>query len=61
MSRWQHNICADCWEKQNPGQMAVGFVQPQEETCCFCGAANRDGIYLRREPYGLACHGQCDN
>lgn len=27
------------------------------EVCCFCGNATLDGIYVRRDPVGLACAG----
>jgi hypothetical protein len=44
--RWTHNICGECWAKINPDTKPVRLKERHEETCCFCGKKNKDGIFL---------------
>lgn len=64
MSRWQHNICAACWEQKNPGRPPVRLLSTVshdlEATCCFCGKTNHDGIYVRHDGHLLLCKGDCE-
>jgi len=62
MSSWTHNICPSCWRKREGDQRIpyrVSFMLPAE-TCCFCGAKNTDGIYVRHSPAELRCRGEHD-
>ena len=57
---WTHSQCINCWNSQNPGRQPSKFKEEfrETETCCFCGASTRDGIYVRHDPRGLK-HCQC--
>lgn len=50
MSRWNHNICAACYAKREPGREPHRVIDPPSEQCCFCGQMNSDGIYYRADP-----------
>ena len=63
MSRWTHPMCIDCWNKKHPGRRAHALIESmrEEERCCFCGNATRDGIYYREDPAVLdLCRGDHD-
>jgi hypothetical protein len=54
---WRHSICDPCWgrlcaERGEPGRSAVRVPAEYRdvETCCFCGAEHRSGIYVRGDP-----------
>ena len=58
MSAWNHNICQACWNKKNPDREPVR-IKPAYAylaTCCYCGAENRDGIYVREDPAKMKCY-----
>lgn len=42
--------CASCWDERHPDR-PVRDDQPRgqadPDTCCYCGAETRDGIYVR--------------
>ena len=53
---WTHNICGFCWIEFHHGNgvpMPVCLKNPVEETCCFCGQKNIDGIFIRHDPRTL--------
>jgi hypothetical protein len=50
MPNWTHNICAECWNKKNPGHLVVRAAEHLEDTCCYCGERNGEGIYVRDDP-----------
>jgi hypothetical protein len=54
---WNHTICIDCWNKQNPGRSVNVALGMRREICCFCAADTYAGIYVRRDPMSaeLAC------
>jgi hypothetical protein len=56
MSNWTHNICEPCWEKRHPGRTAVRMLEPEKETCCFCGDQTYGGIYVREDPANTKCN-----
>jgi hypothetical protein len=58
--RWTHNICKDCWSKENPYRKAVSLSDGEWEACCFCGKGNHDGIFIRHDPKELKCKGKHD-
>lgn len=62
---WRHNICLLCWDQQNPTKQPYRVLDQSnapDETCCYCGRTNRDGIYIRQNPNikELICHGEHD-
>jgi hypothetical protein len=54
MAIWTHNICGDCWNRENPTRAAARLTlrgtSGPNETCCFCGKENTDGIFIREDP-----------
>jgi hypothetical protein len=65
MSRWNHSICEDCWDKRNPGREPVRVrlekledMNAINEVCCFCGDKHSSDIYVREDPAGLVCKGE---
>lgn len=54
MSEWTHNMCRKCWNERHPNRRPatlVGLLESEMmSTCCFCGARNQDGIYVRADP-----------
>src|ERR1700682_826119 len=62
LSQWTHNICGACWNakpenKDRQFDAAARGGQGPPDVCCWCGAGNRDGIYLRASPEELKCRG----
>ena len=62
MSNWTHNACAGCYGRFHPGREPHVLIEAELEWCCFCGAENLDGIYVRHDPGDgdLACGGDHD-
>jgi hypothetical protein len=62
MPDWTHNQCIDCWTRANAdtGREPIRLKKPEREPCCFCGALNQDGIYVRADPKSAAirCGGE---
>lgn len=42
-----HAICDVCWMTKNPHRGAVRMRYPEAVRCCFCGAVNASGIFVR--------------
>lgn len=57
-SRWNHSMCADCWNARNPNRKAVKVIDAKQERCCFCAQIHSSGIYIREDPLKLFCHGE---
>lgn len=59
MSDWNHLICDDCWEKQNPNREPRRIKDLNSQHCCFCGNPTLSGIWVRNNPKDekLACKG----
>ncbi len=60
MSRWNHNICQACWDNRSPDRDPVRDLHRPEHLCCFCGAVNVDGIFVRHDPSSdeIICGGE---
>ncbi len=59
MSKWNHNMCDDCWGEQNPnGREPIRIVTRIVENCCYCGRETISGIYVRDDPEALSCKGE---
>lgn len=58
MSVWTHPICLRCWEAREPTRPPVRIIAEDRvrEKCCFCGEPNKDGIYVRYDPWDLPKH-----
>jgi len=63
MADWTHAICRRCWKRREPERMPMCIVNPEEETCCFCGKKTNDGIYVRESPLRVKrwCRGHDDD
>jgi hypothetical protein len=59
MSKWTHAICEKCWDKNNSERKPIKIKDGGEETCCFCGGLNTDGIFIRADGDKLLCEGKC--
>lgn len=57
MSRWNHVICEDCWDDENPDRPASRVVSLKINACCFCETETRAGIFFRADPAGVQCGG----
>ena len=57
MSKWLHAICDRCWQDTGPLHIPVRLKDPDPERCCFCTKQTRSGIYLRKNPNHVGCHG----
>ena len=55
-SVWLHAICAECWNRREPGKPVT--AQAGSQVCCFCGERRAAGIYVRENPAHLHCKGQ---
>lgn len=42
-----HNVCDDCWPKQQPDREAYRIKDREVEICCYCGTKTESGIYYR--------------
>ncbi len=59
MSRWTHNMCISCWRSLRPlREFPVQRLQLSTDLCCYCGAENNDGVYVRQDPTEVACEGR---
>lgn len=53
---WTQPICNRCWPAFSAGAhqgrviVPTRLREPEPETCAFCGAATRSGIYVRANP-----------
>ena len=52
---WTHAQCEECWEKANPGRVAVRLKGAERVWCCFCALPTSAGIYVRHDPRKLNC------
>jgi hypothetical protein len=50
MSAWTHPQCTVCWSAANPGRQPYRMLDPEPETCCWCGQPTQAGIYVRENP-----------
>ena len=58
MSRWNHNICIECWNKKYGTQLPYRLIDDSiKEVCCYCGSENTDAIYVRDDPKSVKCNG----
>jgi hypothetical protein len=58
MSAWTHAVCHDCWDAQHPYiPSRRSIASGAAETCCYCGAGTRSGIYVRENPETIRCNG----
>lgn len=57
MNKWTHAICMDCWMTKHPDRGPVKARDKVQETCCYCGRATLDGIYVRANPFETPCFG----
>lgn len=62
MSKWNHHVCFDCWnklceERGQPGREPVR-VRDDENVCCSCGIRSISGIYVRGKSEDFACKGE---
>jgi hypothetical protein len=46
---WTQPVCEQCWAAWHDGPPHT-LVDPDEETCVFCGRRHRSGIYIRVDP-----------
>ncbi len=56
MSKWTHNMCMDCWVRENGDRTPTRLIDADTEVCCFCGSETSDGIFVRAEPQDPPCH-----
>lgn len=54
---WIHNICSDCWTRQEGDRTPVTVIQTTADVCCWCGRHNSNGIYKRADPSKTPCEG----
>lgn len=59
-SPWTHAICPTCWAIQKPDTpLPLGFeARGEVEPCCYCGAIQNAGIYVRGDPAFTQCRGK---
>lgn len=57
MSRWNHLMCAACWNADDRHvNKAVEGANSEAENCCYCGKPTTSGIWVRADPEMLDCH-----
>ncbi len=67
MSKWNHAMCDECWNKRmeeqgEPGRIAVRMLKERKsnnfrvDVCCYCNAKTQ-GIYVRDRPEEVPCGG----
>lgn len=54
MSRWNHLMCAACWNERRDTK-AVEGANDEGESCCWCGNATTSGIWVRNDPEKMSC------
>jgi RNase P subunit RPR2 len=59
MSKWNHSICEDCWQRLHLGRQPVVLHEKyvETQTCCYCGKEHRSGIFVREAPDSVRCVG----
>jgi len=66
MNRWVHPACIDCFSALAPGRepVVLRVTDPRNgarlrvrRTCCFCSRDTDAGIFARRDPATVGCHG----
>ncbi len=61
MSRWNHSICEECWNKRHPDREPVRIREEYRDEkpipCCYCSRPHQSGIYVRDDPATLSCRG----
>lgn len=51
LNTWTHAMCDACWNaRRSPDYPPVRMVDPETETCCWCGQPTDSGIYVREDP-----------
>jgi hypothetical protein len=63
MAEWNHSICEECWNQDNPGRepFRIRSVSGRElvpRPCCACGKNHGSGIWIRRDPRAMPCQGK---
>ncbi len=61
MSRWNHLMCAACWNADEGNiarsvNTAVEGANSEAENCCYCGKPTTSGIWTRADPEKMDCH-----
>lgn len=65
---WTHAQCESCWIHKNTTRTDDGQVQVKRPIlamgseltyCCFCGGLTLVGIFVRHDPKGVLCKGDC--
>ncbi len=57
MSRWNHSLCDECWDKREPTRKPLRVLDSQ---CCQCGTQHKSGIFVRADPDAMPCKGEGD-
>lgn len=61
MSKWNHNICDDCWlvrcakEGKVKIPVRISLDMRDVETCCYCHKDHMSGIWVRADPDEMDC------
>lgn len=55
-SKFNHAMCDADWTKRHPDRLPYRLIEPDEETCCYCGKPTRSGIYAREDPAAVPLH-----
>jgi len=58
VSRWNHVICTECWDKREPQRIPSVVIEADTELCCFCEKPTNAGIFLREDPAKVKCGGK---
>ncbi len=56
--QWTHAACEDCFARVQARQSGMPgrpsrLVDPDLETCCYCGEQTTSGLYVRDDPQAL--------
>lgn len=56
MSRWNHLMCAACWNAdERHVNKAVEGSNSEAQQCCWCQKPTTSGIWVREDPEKLPC------
>ena len=56
MSRWNHLMCAACWNAdERHVNKAVEGANSEAQQCCWCQKPTTSGIWVREDPEKLPC------
>lgn len=55
------SMCKNCWREKYGNAYPVHLLGNWKETCCYCGAENEDGIYVRDNAETIGCHHHQEN